>query len=160
SFDWTVLGIGAAVLILGLGAVAVALSLRGAPHRVAARQRNVRERTSVVARASAASGMPVPAVTRIRFALEPGAGRNAVPVRSEPPNAAIGPPTLTGAGLTGADQIVVGALTLAQLHKHVGDTVEVSAGDSPATALRIVGTATMPTMGSGGTEHLQMGTGA
>lgn len=246
AFDWTVLGVGAAILIIGLSAVAVLLSVRGAPHRVAARQRNLRERTSNVARVAAASGLPVPAVTGIRFALEPGAGRTAVPVRSavlgatlavmvvtasltfgssldrlvshpalygwnwdyelssgsdssdmpeqqatdlldhdadiaawtpayfgtaqvdrrsvpvlaEPPNSAVGPPTLTGAGLTGADQIVLGALTLSELHKHIGDTVEVAAGDSAPVALRIVGTATMPTMGAGGTEHLQMGSGA
>ena len=35
AFDWTVLGIGLAVLVVGLGAAAVALSYRGAPHRVA-----------------------------------------------------------------------------------------------------------------------------
>ena len=83
-----------------------------------------------------------------------------VPVLAEAPNSAIGPPMLSGAGLTGSDQIVLGSLTLAQLHKHVGDTVEVTDGTAPPTSLRIVGTATMPTMGSGGTEHLQMGTGA
>ena len=246
AFDWTVLGIGGGVLLVGLSVVAVALALRGAAHRVATRQRTISERPSVAARAAVASGFGVPAVTGIRFALEPGSGRTAVPVRSaifgatlavivvtgsltfgasldrlvshpalygwnwdyelsagsdssdmpeqqaadlldhdadvaawtpayfgtaqldgqsvpliaEPPNSAIGPPTLAGTGLTGADQIVLGELTLAQLHKHVGDTVDVIAADSPPTTLRIVGTATMPTMGSGGTEHLQMGTGA
>ena len=35
-----------------------------------------------MARAAAASGLSVPAVAGIRFALEPGSGRNAVPVRS------------------------------------------------------------------------------
>ncbi len=39
AFDWTVLGIGLAVLIVGLGAMAIGLAYRGAPHRVARRSR-------------------------------------------------------------------------------------------------------------------------
>ena len=37
AFDWTVLGFGLLVLIGGLGAIAVALAYRGAPHRAARR---------------------------------------------------------------------------------------------------------------------------
>ena len=37
AFDWTVLGLGLLVLIGGLGAIAVALAYRGAPHRAARR---------------------------------------------------------------------------------------------------------------------------
>ena len=54
--------------------------LRAAPHRVATRLE--RERGSSVARAATSAGLPPAAVTGIRFALEPGVGRNAVPVRS------------------------------------------------------------------------------
>ena len=42
AFDWTVLGIGLAVLLVGLGSAALALAVRGAPHRV--------RRTELVAR--------------------------------------------------------------------------------------------------------------
>ena len=35
AFDWTVLGSGLLVLIVGLGAIALAMAYRGAPHRVA-----------------------------------------------------------------------------------------------------------------------------
>ena len=82
AFDWTVLGIGLAVLWLALGAAAVALSYRGAPHR----QPRGSGRWRLEARASPAApksaGMPVAGVVGVRFALEPGRGRTAVPVRS------------------------------------------------------------------------------
>jgi predicted lysophospholipase L1 biosynthesis ABC-type transport system permease subunit len=67
---------------------------------------------------------------------------------------------LSGHGLQSADQVVLGALTLAQLHKQVGDTVRVTSGSSPARRLRIVGTAAMPVLGSSGGPHLEMATGA
>src|SRR5262249_34782281 len=51
-----------------------------------------------------------------------------VPVLGESPGAPIGPPVLSGHGLGGAGQIVLGPITLAQLHKHVGDTVTVDNG--------------------------------
>jgi len=78
--DWTVVGLGVAVLAAALGTLAVAVAFRAAPHRVVTRFE--RERASSVARAVSAAGLPPAAVTGIRFALEPGAGRNAVPVRS------------------------------------------------------------------------------
>ena len=61
---------------------------------------------------------------------------------------------------------MLGAATLAQLHKRVGDTVVLSFGtpkDVPAyfppTRLRIVGTATLPAIGNAGVLHPSMGTG-
>jgi hypothetical protein len=84
----------------------------------------------------------------------------AVPVLATRPNAAIGPPLLSGHGLQAASQVVLGPATLAQLHKHVGDTVVASTGAGPPFRLRIVGTATLPTIGSSGSPSLQMGTGA
>jgi ABC-type antimicrobial peptide transport system permease subunit len=54
---------------------------------------------------------------------------------------------------------VLGTATLRALHKQVGDTVEVSSGGA-ATKLQIVGTATLPTIGTGGATHLEMGSGA
>ena len=82
AVDWTVIGGGAALLIVGLGGLAVATAYRNAPHRVARRVGRRAERTSVGVRAATASGLPAPAVVGIRFALEPGRGRTSVPVRS------------------------------------------------------------------------------
>jgi hypothetical protein len=58
------------------------------------------------------------------------------------------------------DEVVLGAGTLQALHKRVGDTVEVRAHGASPTALRIVGTATMPPIGVTGSSHMEMGTGA
>jgi len=247
AFDGTVLGFGVLILIGGLGAVAAALAFRGAPHRRARRSAQAAPRRSSMVRAAAASGLPVPAVAGIRFALEPGSGRNAVPVRSaivgaalamvvvvatvifaasldtlvshpalygwnwtyelrsgyagvsnipekhaaqlldhdadvaawasvyfdtlridgrsvpvlgERPNAAVSPPILSGHALHSRHEIVLGANTLADLHKRVGDTVEVSNGTATPTRLRIVGTATLPAIGPGIGFHLEIGTGA
>jgi ABC-type lipoprotein release transport system permease subunit len=72
----------------------------------------------------------------------------------------VGPPLLSGHGFDAANQVVLGAGTLAQLHKHVGDTVRVRAPGTESTTLRIVGTATMPSIGVAGSSHLEMGSGA
>src|SRR5256714_15025471 len=81
----------------------------------------------------------------------------------------IGPPILAGHALANKDQIVLGAATLAQLHKHIGDTVVVTYGTPqsapiyiPPTRLAIVGTATMPAVGFSSitSDHTSMGTGA
>jgi hypothetical protein len=81
AFDWTVLGFGVLALVVILGAVAVVLALQRAPHRAAAWRGRVRT-PSRLAGAAASAGLPVSAVTGIRFALEPGAEADAVPVRS------------------------------------------------------------------------------
>jgi MacB-like periplasmic core domain/FtsX-like permease family len=82
AFDWTVLGVGVLVLIGVLSALAVALAYRRAPHRVALRRQRIRVRGSTAVRAASASGLPPSAVEGVRLALDPGTGRNAVPVRS------------------------------------------------------------------------------
>jgi hypothetical protein len=240
AFDWTVLGPGILVLIVVLSAIAVAISYRGAPHRRGQRGRSALDRPSRVVSAAGAAGLPAPALTGLRFALESGSGRSSVPVRSailgaamamvalvatvtfsssldslvshpalygwnwdymlassggdipqrqvttlldhdrsiaqwsgiytstlqingqnvpvlgESPSAAVAPPVLSGHGLESTGQVVLGAVTLAQLQKHLGDTVEVKSGTSVSTRLRVVGTMAMPTLGSG----LEMGTGA
>ncbi len=242
--DWTVLGLGALALALSLGAAAAAISYRLAPHRAASRQVPGGQGAGAV-RAAAAAGLPASGVVGARFALEPGRGRTAVPVRSviagavlavlvgtatltfgaslstlishpalygwdfsyalfagdgygplpdkyvgpllasdrsiaatagvyfltveidgqmvntvaAPPDAAVAP-LLSGHGLHGPGQIVLGATTLAQLGKRVGDTVVVSGGGVPHTRLRIAGTATLPTMGITEGAHASMGTGA
>jgi hypothetical protein len=255
SADWVVLGAGLVVLIGGLGAIAIVLAYRGAPHRVAQRHRLLLPSKSKVAQAAAAAGLSAPGVVGVRMALESGRGRTAVPVRSAlagtalavalvvatvtfgsslqtlvktpalygwnwtymlnqvgsgsagvPPqalallhhapdvaaatgvdyndldidgqnfpflfgdtHASISPPILSGHALDGTDQIVLGAATMAQLHKHLGETVEVTYGtrkdaptDIPPTRLTIVGTATMPAVGFATivADHTSMGTGA
>ncbi len=245
SFDWTVLGLGFLVLVVVLSAVTALLASRAGPRRADERRRRAEGQTSGVANAAASFGLPAPAVTGVRFALEPGAGSNAVPVRSailgaalavivvvttvtfsaslnalvshprlygwnwdtilaagggsgnipqnratellshdpfvqswsgaytddlhidgqlvpvlgERPGTAVQPPVLAGHGLTAPGQVVLGAITLAQLHKHIGDTVVETSGSGPDTSLQIVGVDTMPTIGGPG-PHLEMGTGA
>jgi FtsX-like permease family len=83
--DWLVLGAGAAVAVLAVAAGAVGaawLALAGAG-RAAARR-------SAVAVAAARVGAPVPVVVGTRFALEPGRGHTAVPVRSALLGAVVG----------------------------------------------------------------------
>jgi hypothetical protein len=245
--DWAVLGLGFLVLVLVLGAAAAGIGYRLAPHRAAARGQPARRGSGAV-RAALAAGLPAPVVAGARFALEPGRGRTAVPVRSviigavlavgvvmatltfgasldalvshpalygwnfdyalystdgwgpfpppitrlldhdrsvqsstgvyfltvqidrqqqtvpailSPVNAAVGPRILSGHGLEGHGQIVLGPATLAQLRKRVGDTVVVYLGNViRGTRLLIVGTAALPTIGDTLGVHASLGTGA
>jgi len=250
SVDWTVIGIGVAVLVVGLGAITIALCVRS----IAKKTRKSGESVSRRSRAALGlqgAGMPVAGVVGVHFALESGRGRSAVPIRSiiggtviavamvvatltfasgfstlisrpplygwnwtyllnpssavppkalsllnhdprvaawsgadytdlqidgeelpillESPHAKLSPPILSGHGLETSRQIVLGAATLSQLHKHIGDTVMVSLGtkkDAPyylaPTPLVIVGTASLPAVGYASfvAEHTSMGTGA
>jgi hypothetical protein len=75
--DWLVLGAGwviAPLLVLAASAAAAATAL-------AVGRRHGAQRRSAVAVAAARAGLPVPVVIGARFALEPGRGRSAVPVR-------------------------------------------------------------------------------
>jgi hypothetical protein len=91
-----------------------------------------------------------------------------VPALTGQPNAPLTPPILSGHSLDAPDEVILGTATLAQLHKHVGDTVTVSYGlpkDAPLwvapTRVRIVGTATLPTIGGVfGDQHTSMSSGA
>ena len=244
SPDWTVVGGGAAALFVLLAGAALLIAIRGAPHHVVGRSASSSGRPAALAQAAAGLGVPLPVVTGMHFAFEPGSGRNSVPVRSviagavvaivvmvstvtfgtslnslvahpplygwnwdtalvsggdipgqqaadllarvhgvahwsgiytadidldgtptavlgERPGASVTPPILSGHGLAGSSQVVLGPVTLAALHKHLGDTITVSSGGlgAPAT-LRIVGTAALPVLGSNGGSHLEMGTGA
>ena len=223
AFDWTVLGAGLLVLIAGLGAIAVVLAYRGEPHRVSKRYRLAHRSASKAMGVVASIGLPVTAVVGARFAVEPGRGRTAVPVRSAflgsvlamallvatltfgsglqslvshpalygwdwsymlnasndvPPQALslldhdadvaawtgydynvaeidgqtvpflfedvhpeISPPIVSGHTLQERGQIVLGAATMAALHKKIGETVEVSYGspeDFPSTSRPLV----------------------
>lgn len=83
-----------------------------------------------------------------------------VPVLGSSPHASVEPPLLSGHGLDGTNEVVLGAATMRQLHKRLGDTVEVRAHGQPALHLTIVGTATLPPLGVAGSSHLEMGSGA
>jgi len=83
-----------------------------------------------------------------------------IPVIGTSPGARAQPPLLHGHDLQQSDEIVVGPLTLASLHKRLGDTVTVGSGAGKSHLLRIVGVATMPAIGGSGAVHLEMGTGA
>ncbi|MGO8864351.1 MAG: ABC transporter permease [Acidimicrobiales bacterium] len=83
-----------------------------------------------------------------------------VPGLAEPPHAAIEPPVLTGHPMDGRGQIVLGSSTLSQLHKRVGDTVVVQGDGIPRVRLRVVGTATLPTIGTVLGVHPTMSSGA
>ncbi|MGB8197986.1 MAG: FtsX-like permease family protein, partial [Acidimicrobiales bacterium] len=92
-----------------------------------------------------------------------------VPMLEMNAGAKVQPPILSGHGLQGNHQIVLGNQSLALLHKKVGQTVMVSYGSPenapvyiPPIAMTIVGTATFPAVGFTTTvaEHTSMGTGA
>jgi hypothetical protein len=91
-----------------------------------------------------------------------------VPFLLENAAATVTPPILSGHGFQGADEVVMGAATMAQLHKRLGESVTVSYGTPadgaayiPPKHLRIVGTATFPAIGFASTvsDHTSMGTG-
>jgi len=79
-----------------------------------------------------------------------------VSMLSQRPGARVEPPLTSGHGLDAANDVVLGSTTLAQLHKHVGDSVTLTNGISKPKKLLIVGTATMPAFSDG----LGMGLGA
>lgn len=77
SADWLVLGVGWILipLLVAAGAAGSALLARSAARLTA------NPRRSSIATAAARLGWPVPVVVGTRFALEPGRGRSAIPVR-------------------------------------------------------------------------------
>jgi hypothetical protein len=90
-----------------------------------------------------------------------------VPIFLTTYHARVSAPLLSGHEVDGPGQIVLGAATLQQLHKHLGDTVEASYGTAkdapvyvPRTKLKIVGTATLPTIGGVLSIHANLGIGA
>ena len=80
--DWTVVGAGIALFTAVPGAVVVASSLRSTRRSWGRSSRAPDVVPSRVATVAASAGLPTPAVLGIRFALEPGRGRTAVPARS------------------------------------------------------------------------------
>ena len=245
ALDWTVLGVGAAALTGVLFLVAVVFAYRDAPHRATPQGQAVPGPESTIVHSAAALSPPPSVVEGLRLAVDPGTGRNAVPVRSAilgaalamvamvatvtfgssldtlvshpalygwnwtyalspgnpsyipraraaalldrdravatwtgvwfgavkidgltvpvmglSPGAPIAPPVLSGHDVRTAGQVVLGATTLAQLHKHIGDEVTILNGGGGRFRLRIAGVATLPSYGIQGTLHTEMGTGA
>jgi hypothetical protein len=82
AVDLTVLGPGAALLVVGIGGVALALAARALRSTQWQRATWDRALPSAMVGLLARTGAPSPVLTGARFALEPGRGRTAVPVRS------------------------------------------------------------------------------
>ena len=79
------------------------------------------------------------------------------------PRRPVAPPIVSGHALATSHQIVLGAATLAQLHKRIGDTVDLQyVPGYPRRPIRltIVGVATMPAIGIAEGLHTSMGIGA
>jgi hypothetical protein len=81
AFDWAVLGLGCAAYVVVLSLLAVAMAVRQAPHRVSSRGARPKS-ISPMLRTAVNAGFPAPSVEGIRFAVDSGSGRSAVPVRS------------------------------------------------------------------------------
>lgn len=81
-FDWLVLGLGFVAIVVVLGVIAAYLARRRAMQDVSRRRTLDVSLGSRVARSAGEIGLPVTVVTGVRFALEPGRDRNAVPVRA------------------------------------------------------------------------------
>jgi hypothetical protein len=82
-------------------------------------------------------------------------------------HAKVSPPLLSGHEVDGPNQVVLGAETMRQLHKHLGQTVIATYGTKkdypvyvPPTVMTIVGTATLPAIGGTLSLHTSMGQGA
>jgi hypothetical protein len=82
SIDWTVLGIGLAILVMVLSVTAILMAYRVSPHRAASLNDRRAESDSNLARLVGASGLSPAAVIGIRSAIGAGSGRDVAPVRS------------------------------------------------------------------------------
>lgn len=83
------------------------------------------------------------------------------PVLGVTPGAPVGPPILNGNPIDGPGQIVVGAVTLTQMGKHIGQDVTLTTNDGKSRRVRIVGIAAFPALGTNsGGAHLELGVGA
>jgi hypothetical protein len=84
-----------------------------------------------------------------------------VPAILSPVHAGVAAAPLSGTGLDGPGQIVLGPATLAQLHVRVGDQVTVQLGSVIRNArLRVAGTAALPAIGDTLSVHPSLSTGA
>jgi ABC-type antimicrobial peptide transport system permease subunit len=81
AWDWTVLGLGAAILFVVLGSSAVLIALANSPQRIRS-TRFVGLRRSVTVRRLQLLGLPLAPTIGAHFAFESPRGRGEVPVRS------------------------------------------------------------------------------
>ena len=82
GFDWTALGAGLAFFVLTLGGAATFLAQRHSRRSAVGRQSFGAPVASRLANVLARAGLGLTGVTGVRFALEPGKDRDAVPIRS------------------------------------------------------------------------------
>ena len=82
AFNWSVLGVGFAIIVIVLGSIAIILARRRAQRSLARQQRQEVPLGSTMARLAAEAGLPVTAVLGVRFALGSGRRNEAVPARS------------------------------------------------------------------------------
>jgi hypothetical protein len=90
-----------------------------------------------------------------------------IPIILTTPHAKVSPPLLSGHAVDGPNQVVLGAETMKELHKHLGQTVIATYGTKkdypvyvPPTVMTIVGTSTLPAIGGTLSLHTSMGVGA
>ena len=90
-----------------------------------------------------------------------------VPIILTTYHASVTAPILSGHKVDAPGQIVLGAATMKELHKKLGQRVNVTYGTKkdapvyvPLTSMKIVGTATLPAVGGTLTQHTSMGVGA
>jgi hypothetical protein len=90
-----------------------------------------------------------------------------VPIILTTYHASVTAPILSGHEVDAPGQIVLGAATMKELHKKLGQRVTVTYGTKkdapvyvPATSMKIVGTATLPAVGGTLSQHTSMGVGA
>jgi len=82
AFNWSVLGLGFATIVLVLGSIAVVLTGRRTQRSLARRRRQEAPLGTSLARLAAEAGLPVTAVLGVRFALGSERRKEAVPARS------------------------------------------------------------------------------
>jgi hypothetical protein len=82
SADWAAIGFGFLALVAILWGVAFAIAVIGAPHRAGRRWLRTNARVRLPRIMSGVATLPASAATGIRFAIQSGRGRSAVPVRS------------------------------------------------------------------------------
>lgn len=83
-----------------------------------------------------------------------------VPLLGVVPGASVHPPVIDGRSVESPSEVVLGTETIVQLHKQIGDTVRVQDDAGTTSKLRIVGTATLPTIGIIHGSYTSLGIGA
>jgi hypothetical protein len=96
AFDWTVLACGLLALVVVFCSMAVILARREIRRATQNDAVRLGRDESTIVRAAARLGLPISAIMGLRFALDPGRGRNVTPVRSALLGAALAVTVLAG----------------------------------------------------------------